>query len=99
MLLGQNFPFHHLAYVEWFTPLRRAVVDRSTQLYKVRRLTNGNGERICSVIPVELIKSSVHLFPKFGVQAPVGWASSNVLDEAEVFYVSVFSDRYVYTII
>ncbi|KAF9037189.1 hypothetical protein BJ165DRAFT_1353838 [Panaeolus papilionaceus] len=96
ILLGQDFPFRHLAYVEWFTPLRRATVDPNTQLYRVRRLTNNKGERNASVIPVELIKSSVHLYAKFGPQAPVAWTSSNVLDEAEVFYVSVFSDRFMY---
>ncbi|KAF9037045.1 hypothetical protein BJ165DRAFT_1353776 [Panaeolus papilionaceus] len=96
MLFPQGFPFHHLAYVEWFVPLSRAPRDPNNQLYKIRRLVDRDGRRKSSIIPIELIKSSIHLFPKFGPQAPVGWTSSKVLDESEHFYVNVFSDRYVY---
>ncbi|KAF9038729.1 hypothetical protein BJ165DRAFT_1316528, partial [Panaeolus papilionaceus] len=67
-----------LAYVEWFLPLNRAPRDPNNQLFKICRLVDGDGRRKSSIIPIELIKSSIHLFPKFGPQAPVGWTSSKV---------------------
>ncbi|KAF8815656.1 hypothetical protein BYT27DRAFT_7224873 [Phlegmacium glaucopus] len=55
------------------------------------------GEHHVSIIPVSLILSSIHLFPKFGPQAPVSWSLSNVLESAVSFYVNSFSDRFVYS--
>ncbi|PPQ83323.1 hypothetical protein CVT26_015163 [Gymnopilus dilepis] len=91
-----GFPHKHLAYVEWFTPFSKAPVDRNSKLFKISRLLS-RGERRASVIPVSLIRSSIHLFPKFGPQAPVSWSSSNVLENASSFYVNVFSDRFIYS--
>jgi len=93
-----GFSHHHLAYIEWFTPFSRAPVDQKTKLFKISRLVT-RGERRVSVIPVSLICSSVHLFPKFGPQAPVSWSSSNVLETASSFYVNTLSDRFLYSTI
>jgi hypothetical protein len=93
-----NFSHKHFAYVEWFTPFSRAQKDPHSKLFKVSRLM-AHGERRVSVIPVSLIRCSVHLFPKFGPQAPVSWLSSNVLENATTFYVNTFSDRYLYSYI
>ncbi|KAH9005590.1 hypothetical protein EDB86DRAFT_3061765 [Lactarius hatsudake] len=56
----------HLAYVEWFSPIP-ATPDANSLLYRVSRLTR-NGRREASIIPVDSIFSSVHLFPRFGQQ-------------------------------
>lgn len=93
-----GFQHNHLAYVEWFTPFSRAQVDRNTKLFKISRLVT-DGERRASIIPVSIIRSSVHLFPKFGPQAPVSWTSGNVLEHASLFYVNPFSDRFLYSTI
>jgi len=93
-----GFPHQHLAYVEWFTPLSRAPVDRNTKLFKISRLVT-QGERRVSIIPVSLIRSSVHLFPKFGPQVPTSWSSSTVLEYVTSFYVNALSDRFLYSTI
>ncbi|PPQ73617.1 hypothetical protein CVT26_010525 [Gymnopilus dilepis] len=89
-------PSKHFAYVEWFTPFSKAVFDPNSRLYRIKRL-RVRGEQQASVIPVSLIRQSVHLFPKFGPVAPVHWKSSNVLEEAPMFYVNPFSDRFAYS--
>lgn len=85
---------NHLAYVEWFTPLP-ATTDSVNQLYKVSRVIR-NGERHASVIPVEMILCSVHLFPRFGTNTPQEWDSSSVLELCQNFYVNPFSNRNIY---
>lgn len=86
----------HLAYVEWFTPFNSLRPGRDHGMYKVSKLRNANGQQKASVIPVFLIRQSVHLFPMFGPVAPAEWKSSNVLDLAEEFLVNSFSDRFQY---
>ncbi|PPQ98035.1 hypothetical protein CVT26_003097 [Gymnopilus dilepis] len=95
-LFPQGSPSDHFAYVEWFTPFTKAIFDRNSQLYRIERLVV-HGEQQASVIPISLIRQSVHLFPKFGPEAPVHWKSSNVLVEAKAFYVNPFSDRFQYS--
>ncbi|PPQ76921.1 hypothetical protein CVT26_001382 [Gymnopilus dilepis] len=95
-LFPQGSPSDHFAYVEWFTPFSRAIFEPNSQLYQVKRLLS-HGEQQASVIPISLIRQSVHLFPKFGPVAPVHWKSSNVLQEAKAFYVNPFSDRFQYS--
>ncbi|KAN0136686.1 hypothetical protein V8E53_005456 [Lactarius tabidus] len=56
----------HLAYVEWFSPIP-ATPDANSSLYKVSRVMC-HGRRQASIIPVQSIISSVHLFPRFGQQ-------------------------------
>lgn len=90
-----NIPAH-LAYVEWFTPFSRAIFDPVSRLYSIKPLI-ANGQRQASVIPISLIRQSVHLYPKFGAIAPAEWKSSNVLDLATSFYVNPFSDRFPYS--
>lgn len=87
----------HLAYVEWFTPFTPQQLGRDHRMYKVSRLKQLNGTRKASVVPIELIRQSVHLIPIFGAIAPANWKSSNVLDESEQFLVNSFSDRFPYT--
>jgi hypothetical protein len=91
-----NFSHKHFAYVEWFTPFSKSQRDPHSKLFKVSRLM-AHGECRASIIPVSLIRCSVHLFPKFGPQAPNSWLSSNVLENASTFYVNPFSDRFLYS--
>jgi hypothetical protein len=82
-------PPNHLAYVEWFTPMP-ATRDGMNSMYKVSRMFRG-GMRHASIIPVEKILCSVHLFPRFGPNTPQTWVSSTVLDECQNFYINPFS--------
>ncbi|KAI0040841.1 hypothetical protein FA95DRAFT_1502225 [Auriscalpium vulgare] len=85
----------HLAYVEWFTPFERAA-DADHLMYRVARKYKVGGQRVASVIPVEEIHRSAHLFPKFGPSAPREWTSENVLDKCRTFFVSSFLDKHTY---
>ena len=85
----------HLAYVEWFSPIP-ATPDSNNLLYKVSRLTH-NGRRQASIIPVETIFSSVHLYPRFGQQTPE-WNTFSVMELCHSFYVNPFSDRDMYLV-
>ncbi|PPR01107.1 hypothetical protein CVT24_000403 [Panaeolus cyanescens] len=93
-----GFPHTHMAYVEWFSAMSPGSMDTNTGLFKVTRLQD-NGVRRAAIIPISMIIGSVHLYPKFGPQAPTAWTSSNVLDAATYFYVSEFSDRFTYSIL
>ncbi|KAJ3553348.1 hypothetical protein NP233_g12667 [Leucocoprinus birnbaumii] len=86
----------HLAYVQWYTSFRKAQLDPNSQLYQVSPIIK-DGEHQASIVPLSLIKQSVHLLPKFGPVAPVDWKSSTVLDQARVFYVNSFTDRFSYS--
>ncbi|KAJ6527827.1 hypothetical protein B0H19DRAFT_969493 [Mycena capillaripes] len=84
-------PPRHLAYVEWFSPFPRRP-ELNHLMYKI----SAPADRICSIIPIENIRRSVHLFPVFGPVVPRDWTSQNVLDLATKFYVSPWSDRHAY---
>ncbi|PCH41885.1 hypothetical protein WOLCODRAFT_89528 [Wolfiporia cocos MD-104 SS10] len=83
----------HLAYVEWFSPLRHPVGDHG--LYRISRSIH-NGYSVSSVIPLANIHRSVHLFPRFGISASQDWTSTNVLEKCDSFYLNCFSDRHAY---
>ena len=80
----------HLAYVEWFSPLA-ATPDPKHRMYKVTRLIQ-SGRRSASIIRVDSILSSVHLFPRFGATTPREWNTFTVLDQCNSFYVNPFAD-------
>ncbi|KAI0762223.1 hypothetical protein C8Q74DRAFT_135973 [Fomes fomentarius] len=86
----------HLAYVEWFTPLTSTDPDHG--LYKIARALR-HGSRLASIIPINQLERSCHLFPDFGPVAPRHWSSSTVLDECPAFFVNAFTDRYTYKLI
>lgn len=86
----------HLAYVEWFTPL--TTPHRDHGLYKISRALR-QGARLASIIPVEDIERSCHLYPDFGPTAPREWTSSTVLDLCPSFFVNAFSDKFMYKLI
>lgn len=80
----------YLAYVEWFSPLA-AAPDPKHHMYKVTRTTR-NGRRCASVIRVDTILGSVHLFPRFGAVIPKEWNSFTVLEQCTSFFVNPFQD-------
>lgn len=87
---------HHLAYVEWFTPFTTPRVEHG--LYRITRSIR-NHARLASIIPVEQLERSCHLYPDFGPIAPRHWTSSTVLDDCPAFFVNSFLDRNTYKIL
>jgi hypothetical protein len=84
-------PPKHLAYVEWFTALP-ATPDPVNSMYRVSKLIR-NRVQVASIIPVEMILCSVHLYPRFGPITPRDWDSSTVLEQCQSFYVNPFTNR------
>ncbi|KAJ7140543.1 hypothetical protein C8R43DRAFT_954828 [Mycena crocata] len=85
----------YLAYIEWFTAFK-SQPEPNHLMYKISRAENRDGDRLSSIIPIDNIRRSVHLFPKFGRVAPREWTSSNVLEQCSTFFVSCFTDRHSY---
>ncbi|KAJ7127219.1 hypothetical protein C8R44DRAFT_617264, partial [Mycena epipterygia] len=83
-----------LAYVEWFSSFKPQL-ERYHLMYKVVR-TIKNGDRLASIIPVNNIRRSIHLLPKFGPVAPPDWKSHNVLDKCPASLQSMGPDRHIY---
>ncbi|KAI1782434.1 hypothetical protein LXA43DRAFT_905807 [Ganoderma leucocontextum] len=79
---------NHLAYVEWFSKFERSP-HPDHGLYKVTRSIT---DRRASIIPVDRIERSCHLFPDFGPIAPREWTSSNVLEQCGTFYLNAYAD-------
>ena len=88
----------YFAYVDWFTPFSVSRMGEHHCMYQICYL-RVQGEQQSSVIPINLITQSVHLFPKFGHVANADWKSSDVLDKAMAFFVNPFSNRFSYSTI
>ncbi|KAJ7666569.1 hypothetical protein DFH06DRAFT_984376 [Mycena polygramma] len=84
---------HPLAYIEWFTPLNRP--DPTSGMFTTHRSTRAL-RRNAAVISVEHIVRSCHLMGKCGATIDPKWTSSNVLEEASMFYVNpyIFVDTF-----
>ncbi|KAJ3859414.1 hypothetical protein EV359DRAFT_75619 [Lentinula novae-zelandiae] len=80
-------PPSHLAYVEWFTKFPQKP-EPHMGLY--------HGSHATSVIPLEAIQRSVHLYPKWGGSVPSSWTHESVLDESPSFLLSSFKDTHMY---
>ena len=64
------------------------------RMLQVSRSTQNHCRRV-SVIPVELILQSTHLFPKFPASVfNADWASEHVYQQATTFYVNPFIRHY-----
>ncbi|KAJ3925403.1 MAG: hypothetical protein NXY57DRAFT_1051695 [Lentinula lateritia] len=85
----------HLAYVEWFTKFSQKPEPHSG-LYRVKPLFNRDGSRAASVISVEMIQQSVHLYPKWDGVVPSIWSYESVLDQSPSFLISPFTDIHTY---
>ncbi|KAJ7602777.1 hypothetical protein FB45DRAFT_982068 [Roridomyces roridus] len=90
--VGSPQPPKHLVYVEWFSKFPNSP-DPNHGMYSISRPSGGGPT---SIIPVENVRRSVHLFPRFGAVAPREWTSANVLERCEKFYLSTWSDRHAY---
>ncbi|KAI0821718.1 hypothetical protein BC628DRAFT_793206 [Trametes gibbosa] len=90
-------PPEYLAYVEHFTAFTPHPEPMSG-LYQVSRAVRGTS-RLASVINIDQIVRSCHLFPRFGAVAPREWTSSNVLESCTTFYVNAFTDRNTYRLV
>ncbi|THU90457.1 hypothetical protein K435DRAFT_911965 [Dendrothele bispora CBS 962.96] len=88
-------PPKHLAYVEWFTKFARQPEPYS-ELYRVKLQKKSDGLPAVSVVPLDRIICSVHLYPKWGGAVPSGWTSETVLDDCTSFLVSIFKDSRTY---
>ncbi|TFK70185.1 hypothetical protein BDN72DRAFT_870442 [Pluteus cervinus] len=84
----------HFVYVDLYSPFS-ADPESDHDLYKIKPETR-NGSPVSRVVPVDNIGRSVHLFPKLGPVVDPEWTSSNVLDQADTFFVNPFSDRDIY---
>jgi hypothetical protein len=87
-------PPKHLAYVEWFSSFKPQP-EQHHLMHRISRIMK-DGDRFASIIPVDNIRRSIHLFPKFGAVAPVEWKSHNVLDRCPVFFANPWTDRHMY---
>ncbi|KAJ7595842.1 hypothetical protein C8J56DRAFT_1160182 [Mycena floridula] len=85
----------HMAYVEWFSKFP-SCPEPHLKLYKIKHELAADGGPLVSVLPVSLIRRSIHLYPKWGKAVPSDWTSENVLDMAPAFFVSQFKDRSTY---
>ncbi|KAF8326774.1 hypothetical protein F5887DRAFT_899535 [Amanita rubescens] len=79
------------AYVEWFSPFR-PVPEANHKLFKVVRSLTRNNNRLTSIIPVNNIVQSIHLFPLVAGSISRAWNSQTVLEECSSFLVNSFSD-------
>ncbi|KAH9925840.1 uncharacterized protein B0H18DRAFT_955019 [Fomitopsis serialis] len=78
---------HPLAYVEWYTPLRRK--DPETNLYLVSRSTR-NGKPNASIVSLDKIRRAAHLIPKYGRKISRDLTKDNALDVATEFRVNSY---------
>ena len=78
---------HPLAYVEWYTPLRRH--DPTTGLFLVSRSTR-NGKPNASIVSVDQICRAAHLIPKYGASVDRRLTKDNALDIAAEFRVNSY---------
>lgn len=87
-------PPAHLAYIEWFSRFPDHT-EPNHDMYRLTR-TIRNGQRHAVVVPIDQLKSSVHLYPSFGPTVPRDWTPSNVLDKSHFFFANPFSNRRMY---
>ena len=86
----------HFAYIEWFSSFRNSGPEKHRgNMYHVKRSIR-DGERLVSILPIDRIRRSVSLLPRFGPKVPPGWTSANVLEVCPSFYVNPFSDQHAY---
>lgn len=88
-------PPKHLAYVEWFTKFSR-VPEISSGLYRVKKEIIADGMSATSIVSLDAITRSVHLYPKWGGTVPQAWTSETILDLAPSFLCNTLKDNHSY---
>ncbi|KAJ3823454.1 hypothetical protein F5880DRAFT_1482181 [Lentinula raphanica] len=81
-----TFP-HPLAYVEWFTPLRK--LDTDSQMFRIER-SERNHHNSASIIPVTHFFRSCHLIPYSGKETDQSWTSETSLDNCTSFQLNPY---------
>ncbi|KAJ3793034.1 hypothetical protein GGU11DRAFT_873728 [Lentinula aff. detonsa] len=85
----------HLAYVKWFSKFRQNP-DPHNGLYHIKPLLWRDGSRAVSIVPLDTIQQSVHLYPKWGGTVPPEWTHESILDTCSLFFLSLFIDTHMY---
>lgn len=65
-----NKPPKYIVYVEWFKRVPNSP-QANHLLYRVKRDLDADQDRLASIIPVDRIRSSVHVFPSFDNKVPL----------------------------
>lgn len=78
--------------MEWFTPFKHTPHPHSL-LHQVKQSYH-NGDRLASVISLQNICRSAHLFSRFSKKKPLAWTRNNVLDLCDTFLLHIFSDHH-----
>ncbi|KZV62326.1 hypothetical protein PENSPDRAFT_591568, partial [Peniophora sp. CONT] len=84
----------HFAYVEWFSRTPSNPGRYHGLKYVERTLIDD--ERVVSILPLDRIKRSVSLIPRFGPRINRTWTADNVLEKCAEFYINSFSDKHAY---
>ncbi|KAJ4497640.1 hypothetical protein C8R41DRAFT_917363 [Lentinula lateritia] len=87
-------PPQHLVYVTWFTKFT-VNPEPATGLYWVKRDIESGGLCTASIVALDSIVCSAHLFPQWGGSVPPEWTSETVLDHAPSFLLNIFKDEHV----
>jgi hypothetical protein len=66
--------------------------EPKTGLYKVSRTIQDNA-RIASIVPVTNIAQSIHLAPLPGINIPLEWTSTSVIEQCQNFLVNSFMNK------
>ncbi|KAJ3806989.1 hypothetical protein F5876DRAFT_90804 [Lentinula aff. lateritia] len=90
-------PPQHLAYVTWFTKFT-VNPEPATGLYRVKRDIEASGLCTASIVALDSIVCSAHLFPQWGGSVPPEWTSETVLDHTPSFLLNTFKDEHTYTV-
>ncbi len=93
----------YLAYIEPLQPTpfcthgncadATHIHDRTSGLYKARRVLDEDGSRRGIVINLTEIWRPVDVVPAFGGSCPVAWTTDNAVERAKEFYVNPFYDK------
>lgn len=95
-----HWPTEHLAYVEWYMPLR-ASAEPDHLMYRVRKDNSPNPLAHVGIISLTEVRQSCMLFPYLPSFRRDGICikdlnSHNVLDKCSTFLISNWSSHYAY---
>ncbi|KDQ15498.1 hypothetical protein BOTBODRAFT_108756 [Botryobasidium botryosum FD-172 SS1] len=91
-----------LAYVEHFSvpPHERHI---NTLMYEVskefKHTASGGSKPKASIVPLNTIRCSCHLIPKFGKQVDLTWSSDTIFDDCRNFFINDFISTYHFQIL
>ncbi|KAF9235101.1 hypothetical protein BU15DRAFT_89705 [Melanogaster broomeanus] len=88
------------AYVQRFNivchPSVSGGLDPGTRMHLVKRAMRSNGERIGYIIPLTMIKSPIHLIPRFGKEAHSRLTQHNSYELSEEFWVNKYWNKEIF---